>query len=41
MIRLDEHAKFQIERREIAESWVEETIRNPGATEISRHRRFF
>jgi hypothetical protein len=33
MIRYDEHAEFQIERRGIAKSWVEDTILNPDTTE--------
>jgi hypothetical protein len=34
MVRYDEHAEAQIERRAIAKSWIEEAIRNPDATEI-------
>jgi len=33
MIRYDEHAEFQLERRGIAKAWVEETIRVHDATE--------
>jgi hypothetical protein len=33
MIRYDEHAEFQIERRGIAKTRVEETILNPNAIE--------
>jgi hypothetical protein len=33
MIRYDEHAEFQLERRGIAKDWVEQTIREPQATE--------
>ena len=33
MIRYDEHAEFQIERRGIDKAWIEETIRNPDETE--------
>jgi hypothetical protein len=33
MIRYDEHAEFQIERRAIDKTWVEETILRPDATE--------
>jgi hypothetical protein len=29
MIRYDEHAEFQMERRGIAKVWVEQTIREP------------
>jgi hypothetical protein len=41
MIRYDEHAEFQIERRGIAKSWVEETIRDSDATETKSGRRSF
>jgi hypothetical protein len=41
MIRYDEHAEFQIERRGIAKSWVEETIRSPDATETRGNRRSY
>jgi hypothetical protein len=40
MIRYDEHAKFQIERRGIAKSWVEDTILNPDTTETKGLRSF-
>jgi Domain of unknown function (DUF4258) len=33
VIRYDEHAEFQLERRGIDKAWVEETIRNPDLTE--------
>ena len=33
MIRYDPHAEFQILRREIPKSLVEETIENPDSTE--------
>jgi hypothetical protein len=33
MIRYDEHAEFQIQRRSIAKAWVEETISSPDLTE--------
>ncbi len=33
MIRYDEHAVFQMERRAILQEDVEETIRNPDETE--------
>ncbi|MGE0613986.1 MAG: DUF4258 domain-containing protein [Hyphomicrobiales bacterium] len=39
MIRYDEHADFQIERRGIAKSWVEETILNPDSVETAGNRR--
>ncbi len=35
MVRYDEHAEFQIERRGIDKAWIEETIRNSDETEIS------
>lgn len=41
MIRYDEHAEFQLERREIAREWVEETLHNPDATETKGSRRSF
>jgi hypothetical protein len=41
MIRYDEHAEFQLARRDIAKAWVEETLRNPDATEMKGHRRSF
>jgi hypothetical protein len=31
MIRYDEHAEFQIERRGIAKAWIEETILPSGS----------
>ena len=31
MIRYDEHAEFQIVRRDIEKAWIEETLRNPDA----------
>jgi Domain of unknown function (DUF4258) len=33
MVRYDEHAEFQIERRGIAKAWIEETILHPDQTE--------
>ena len=33
MVRYDEHAEFQIERRGIARAWIEETILNPDRTD--------
>jgi hypothetical protein len=39
MVRYDEHAEFQIERRGIARAWIEETILNPDRTETRGLRR--
>jgi hypothetical protein len=39
MIRYDEHADFQLERRGIAKDWVEQTIRAPEVTETKGIRR--
>jgi hypothetical protein len=41
VIRYDEHAVFQIERRGIMKEWVEQTLRNPDETEIRGSRRSF
>lgn len=41
MTRYDEHARFQMERRKIAEAWVEETLAHPDAMETQGHRRSF
>jgi hypothetical protein len=41
MIRYDEHAEFQINRRGIAKSWIEDTILNPDQTETKGLRRSF
>jgi hypothetical protein len=41
MIRYDEHAEFQITRRDIDKAWIEETLRNPDATEAWNRRRSF
>jgi hypothetical protein len=41
MIRYDEHAEFQIARRQIDKMWIEETIQNPDETETKGHRRSF
>jgi uncharacterized protein DUF4258 len=41
VIRYDEHAEFQIERRGIAKEWVEETILSPDETETTGNRRSF
>lgn len=41
MIRYDEHAEFQIARRNIDKAWVEATLRAPDTTEVSGARRSF
>jgi hypothetical protein len=41
MIRYNEHAEFEMARRRIARKWVEETIRNPDATETKSLRRSY
>jgi hypothetical protein len=41
MVRYDEHAEFQIERRGIAKAWIEETVRHPDQTETKGLRRSF
>ncbi len=41
MIRYDEHAEFQIERRGTSKSWVEDIIRNPDLTEKKGTRHSF
>jgi hypothetical protein len=41
VIRYDEHAEFQIERRGIAKAWIEETIQNPDETGINGNRQSF
>jgi hypothetical protein len=41
MIRYDEHAEFQLERRRIAKQWVEATIENPDETERKGPRQSF
>ncbi len=41
MIRYDEHAELQLARRKIEKVWVEETLRNPDATEAKGNRRSF
>ena len=41
MIRYDEHAEFQIERRDIAKSWIEDRIHNPDTTETKGLRKSF
>jgi hypothetical protein len=39
MIRYDEHAEFQIERRGMTKSWVEDTILDPDQMETKGLRR--
>lgn len=39
MIRYDQHAEFQIARRDIEKAWIEETLANPGLTETKGQRR--
>jgi hypothetical protein len=41
MIRYDEHAEFQIERRGLAKAWIEETVLRPDQTETKGLRRSF
>jgi hypothetical protein len=41
MIRYDEHADFQLERRGIDKTWVEETIKSPDTTETAGNRLSF
>jgi hypothetical protein len=41
MIRYDEHAEFQIARRDINKAWIETTLRNPDTTELHDRRRSF
>jgi len=41
MIRYDEHADFQLERRGIDKKWVEETIKNPDTKETANNRLSF
>jgi hypothetical protein len=41
MIRYDEHAEFQIERRCIVTQWVENMILDPDETETKGSRRSF
>ncbi len=41
MIRYDEHAEFQIERRGIAKAWIEDTMFKPDATETKGNRRSY
>ena len=41
MIRYDEHAEFQIARRNIAKAWVEAVLRDPDMIETAETRRSF
>jgi len=41
MIRYDEHAEFQIARRDIGKAWIEETLKHPDATEVRNRRQSF
>jgi hypothetical protein len=41
MIRYDEHADFQIARRDILKTWVELTLREPDLVEEKGSRRSF
>jgi len=41
MVRYDEHAEFQIARRDIQKAWIEETIRSPDAIETTNRRQSF
>lgn len=41
MVRYDEHAEFQLARRNIEKAWVEATLLNPDTTEIKGNRRSF
>jgi Domain of unknown function (DUF4258) len=41
MIRYDEHAEFQMERRGITKEWVEDAVINPDETETKSGRRSF
>jgi Domain of unknown function (DUF4258) len=41
MIRFDPHAEFQIERRGISRSWIDETLRSWDETETRGGKRSF
>jgi hypothetical protein len=41
MIRYDEHAEFQIDRRGIDKAWIEDAILNPDAVETKGSRRSY
>ncbi|MEA2950855.1 MAG: hypothetical protein QOJ96_375 [Alphaproteobacteria bacterium] len=40
-IRYDEHAEFQIARRDIAKAWIEETLASPDTIETVNGRTSF
>jgi hypothetical protein len=40
-IRYDEHAEFQIARRDIAKAWIEQTLASPDAIETASGRTSF
>jgi hypothetical protein len=39
MISYDEHAEFQLARRDIDKAWIEQTILNPDVVETTGNRR--
>ena len=41
MIRYDEHAEFQIARRNIEKAWIEAVLRNPDTVEKGETRQSF
>ena len=41
MIEYDEHAEFQIARRNIDKAWIEAVLRNPNTVEAAGTRRSF
>ena len=41
MVRYDDHAEFQITRRDILKSWIEQTLREPDLVEEKGSRRSF
>jgi hypothetical protein len=41
MIRYDEHAEFQIQRRGIEKQWIEEALAHPDETETKGNRTSF
>lgn len=41
MTRFDEHAEFQIARRNIEKTWIEAVLQNPDAVETGRTRQSF
>lgn len=40
-IQYDDHAEFQIARRDIAKAWIEETLAAPDASETAKGRTSF